>query len=75
MTQFSDGFGNMRKSSAAIYRIARHQFHPGSLFIGEDAIAVVLLFVDPSMMMERLAHERGKHGPNSKWNTSLQNDS
>src|SRR5690348_8033203 len=72
MPQFSNGIGNVREPVGAIYGIAGHQFHPLALFISEDAVSIVLLFVDPTMLVEGLRNQCGKHGSNSNWNGVLQ---
>jgi hypothetical protein len=53
-------------------RISRKQSYARAFFVGEDAIAVVLLLENPSFSVERLAHKGCQHGLHPNWNCIFQ---
>src|SRR5438270_9406912 len=55
-------------SGRAIVAIAREKRDAIAFFVGQDSVAVVLLFVNPARCMEGLANERGQHRRDAEWN-------
>ena len=56
-----DGVGDSRKRVRPVLVVAGHEAHAGAFLVREDAVAVVLLLVDPTRAIERLADEGREH--------------
>jgi len=62
-----DGRDNFRKTSRVVLPVARKQANVRALLVGEQPIAVVLFFIHPAGLVERLGHERCEHGLHAEW--------
>ena len=53
---------HLRELYRHVLQVARHEPDAAAVAIGDDAVAVVLLLVDPAGAVEGLAHQRRQHG-------------
>src|SRR5258708_23997353 len=62
-------FGDTGKGRRTILVVTGKQGHVRTLFIGEDAIAIVFFLVHPAWPVERFAHQSRQHGMHVKWDS------
>jgi len=66
--QSAHGCGDIRETIGAVDGVAGRETDARSLFISQNAVAIIFFFIDPAGLVERLAHECCQHGLSAKWN-------
>src|SRR5258708_18886906 len=62
-------FRDAGKGRCAVLAVAGEQRYALTLFVCEDAIAIVFFLVDPARAVERFAHQSRQHGMHAKWDS------